>query len=167
MKTIDCTTCQTLLPDLLQEGSATPAAAAAHLADCPACRQEFDDLRATWALMDEWTAPEPSAYFDTRLYARLREAETAAPESLWQRMAALLRPVGNRGLRPAMAGALAVAVLLGGGTAATLLTHHGSNPSASPTVNDLRIYDNNAQALQQMDLLDESGPDAGTAAPQS
>ena len=166
MKTIDCNTCRTYLPDLLLQGSASSPVLSAHLAACEGCRQEWNELRATWALMDEWTAPEPSAYFDSRLQARVREAQAAPPEGLWERFASYLRFSTGRGLRPAMAGALAVAMLLGGGTAATLLTQHGSSPTASPTVNDLRIYDKNAQAIQQMDLLDDAGSDAG-AAPQS
>lgn len=166
MKTIDCTTCRTFLPELLQEGSATSPALSAHLGSCEGCRQEWNELRATWALMDEWAAPEPSPFFDSRLHARLREAQAAAPEGLWERLASFMRFSTGRQLKPALAGGLALAMILGGGTAATLLTQHGAVPSASPTVNDLKIYDNNAQALQQMDLLDESGSDAGTA-PQS
>jgi hypothetical protein len=71
---------------------------------------------------------------------------------------------GHR-LRPVLAGALVVAVMVaGGGTFAGLYQH--SEPvamQASPAVNDLKVMDNNAQALQQMDQLldgsdDSSGP---------
>ncbi len=164
MKMIDCTTCRNSLPDLLQEGPSTSPGLSAHLVACEGCRREWNDLRATWALMDEWAAPEPSPYFDSRLHARLREAQAAGPQSLWERMSSFMQFSTGRVLRPALAGALALAVLLGGGTAATLLTHQNSGPAASPTVNDLKIFDNNAQALQQMDLLDEAGSDP---APQS
>jgi hypothetical protein len=58
-------------------------------------------------------------------------------------------------------------LVLSGGTVATLFTHHGAAPAASPTLNDLRIYDNNAQAVQQMDLLDESGSDTSNVQPRS
>lgn len=165
MKTIDCTTCHEALPVLMLDGAAPSPALAAHFAACAACRQEWTDLQATWALMDEWAAPEPSTYFDSRLYARLREAQSAAPAGLWERMGSYLRFSTGRAFRPALAGALAMAALLGGGTAATLLAHHSVNPNASPTVNDLRIYDKNAQAIQDMDLLDESNDAA--AAPRS
>jgi len=57
-----------------------------------------------------------------------------------------------------MASALAVTLLLGG--ASTLIGVHqtqSANQAMSPAVNDLKIMDNNAQALQQMDqLLDDS-----------
>ena len=167
MKKMDCKTCRTYLPDLLLDAQAAPATVPGHLADCETCRTELNELRATWALMDEWTAPEPSPYFDARLQARLREAQAAPPEGLWERLTSFVQFSTGRGLRPAMAGALAVAMLLGGGTAATLRAHQGTTAAvSSPTVNDLKIYDNNAQALQQMDLLDDSGTDAG-GSPQS
>jgi anti-sigma factor RsiW len=158
-----CTDCQNAYPDLLLDGGAPSAAVAAHVSSCPACQADFDELRATMALLDEWVAPEPSPFFDTRLHARLRaeQEEAHALPSAWQRFTGLFRPNMQRGLRPAMAGALGLAMLLGGGTAVTLLTHHGAAPAASsPTVNDLKIYDNNAQALQQMDMLDDSGGNA-------
>ena len=44
-----------------------------HLESCASCAEELKAMRATMALLDEWQAPEPSAYFDTRLRARLRE----------------------------------------------------------------------------------------------
>jgi anti-sigma factor RsiW len=166
MTKIDCNTCHDFLPDLLLDSRPASPAIAEHLAGCQACAAELEELRATMALMDAWTAPEPSAYFDTRLHARLREEQAAAPDSLWQRLTSLFQLKGGRGLRPAMVGALGFAMLLGGGTAVTLLTQHGHTPAvASPTVDDLKIDDNNAQALEQMDLLDDSG--APNAEPQS
>lgn len=168
--TLDCKTCRAALPDLLLESGLVPGSpVAVHLANCAECRTEYEELRATFVLLDEWGAPEPSAYFDSRVHAHLRAAERSAPEGLWERLAATLRFSTGRGLRPALAGALALILLLGGGTAVTLLEHSTSaTPAAtSPAVNDLRIFDNNAQAIQQMDLLDEPGSDTGTAQPQS
>ncbi len=163
---MDCNTCRTFLPDLLHDPDAGQGIVSAHLAGCPACWAELNELRRTWTLMDAWTAPEPSAFFDARLRARLREAEAAAPAGLWERLTSYLHLSTGRGFRPAMTGALAAVLLLGGGTAATLMSHRDAITAPSPTVNDLRIYDNNAQAVEQMDLLDEpSAPADG--APQS
>ena len=169
MNTIDCKTCKLHLPDyLLDPGSAVEPAAAAHLSNCPDCRAELAELQATFALMDAWTAPEPSPYFDARVRAHLREAEQAAPEGLWERLVATLRFSTGRGLRPAVAGVFLFLLLLGGGTAATFWGTHAAAPAvSSPTVNDLKIFDNNAQALQQMDLLDEPGSDPDGTPPQS
>jgi hypothetical protein len=56
-----------------------------------------------------------------------------------------------------MTGALAVLMLIGGGTGVGIYEHNNAVVAASPTVNDLKILDNNAQAIQQMDqLLDDS-----------
>src|SRR3954466_4736126 len=50
---------------------------AAHLAGCADCTRLHDGLRGTLALMDEWKAPAPSAYFTPRLRARLQEVKRA------------------------------------------------------------------------------------------
>lgn len=158
----NCKTCRTHLADLLLDesyGSAHPEVAG-HMAECSACRTELEELQATFALLDSWTAPEPSAYFDTRLRARLREAQASEPEGLWDRMRAFLMFSTGRRLRPAMACALALVLVLGGGGTLADLYHHAAVANHdSPTVNDLQILDNNAQALQQMDQLLDSGDD--------
>jgi anti-sigma factor RsiW len=166
----DCRICRTHLADLLLDASYATAhpEIAAHMATCAECRTELEELQATFALLDTWTAPEPSEYFDSKLHARLREVQAAGPEGFWSRMHSfLLFSTGHR-LRPMMAGALALAVVVGGGgTFAGLYQHTAAVAvQASPTVNDLKIIDNNAQALQQMDqLLDPS--DDGSAPPSS
>lgn len=173
MTTMDCKTFRSLLPDLLLSPEAAPQptmseAARTHLSDCVVCRAEFDGMRATFVLLDEWPAPEPSPYFDARVRAHLREAQAAAPEGLWDRVVATFRFSTGRRLRSAVAGGFVFLLLLSGGTVATLWDHHGPTPAASsPAVNDLKIYDNNAQAIQQMDMLDQSGSDASTIQPQS
>ncbi len=166
MKHTNSSTCRTALPELLGDRRSPAADVSAHLAACPACQTELSGLRQTWELMDAWTAPEPSAYFDARLHARLREAQAAGSAGLCERLTSYVELSTGWGLRPAATGALALVMLLGGGTAATLLAHHGAGlEPSSPTVNDLRIYDNNAQAVEQMDMLDE--PNAADGAPQS
>jgi anti-sigma factor RsiW len=164
MKTInDCKTCRAVLPDLLLDpayGAAHPEAAQ-HMSSCAACRTEFAELRATLDLLDSWAAPEPSPYFDAKVHVRLRETAAAAPEGLWERMSAYFQFSTKFQMRSALAGALGFALLVGGGAVAGIHEHDAAmlNQTASPAVNDLKIMDNNAQALQQMDqLLDDSGP---------
>jgi hypothetical protein len=157
---IDCKTCRTHMPDLLLDD--TYAAAhpelSSHLASCTDCATELHYLRATMELMDAWTAPEPSPYFDSKMHVLLREEQAKQPEGLWERAKSFLLYSTGRGLRPAMSGALACAMLIGGGTFGLYL--HQAQATSSATVNDLRILDNNAQALQQMDqLLDDSDDD--------
>jgi hypothetical protein len=163
MKT-DCKTCRTALADLLLDESYVAAhpEVAAHMAACAECRKELEELQATFALLDEWKAPEPSAYFDTKLHARLREAQASEPEGFWARTRAFLTYSTGHRLRPALAGAMVLAVMLaGGGTFAAFYQYSGITAvQASPTVNDLKMIDNNAQALQQMDQLLDSNDDS-------
>ncbi len=160
---IDCKTCRTALADLLLDDSyaAAHSEVTVHMAGCAECRKELEELQATFALLDSWTAPEPSAYFDTKLQARLREAQASQPEGFWSRTRAFLMYSTGHRLRPALAGAMVAVVLLaGGGTFAGLYGHpFGAAVQASPTVNDLKLLDNNAQAVQEMGQLLDPGDD--------
>src|SRR5580692_8773289 len=78
-----------------------------HLSGCPACASKLEELQKTMALLDEWQAPEPSPYFDTRLQSRLRE-EMARPASGWLSAGWL-----NWLRRPAWAMSLAAAIFAG------------------------------------------------------
>ncbi|MFC6646748.1 anti-sigma factor family protein [Granulicella cerasi] len=137
----------------------------AHMAQCAECGQEWADLLATMAMMNEWTAPEPTPYFDTRLHARLREAVEAKPESFMERVRSWMMFSAGRSFRPMAAGALAVVMVLCGGGVALELYSNQAQPSSSATVNDLKIIDNNATALQQMDQLLSNQDDNSTDAP--
>ena len=166
----ECKTYRAHLPDLLlEEGyAASHPELGAHSAQCPPCLSEMNELQQTFALLDEYKAPEPSAFFDTRLHARLREAQTAAPEGLWERMRSFLQFSTGRSFRPAVTGALAAVLLVaGGGTALKVHHSYGLVPESS-AVNDLKVLDNNEQAEQQMgQLLDQSGSEDGETQPTS
>lgn len=155
MNAMNCKTCKSHLPDLLlEEGfEAAHPEIAGHLKACESCANELAELRSTMAMMDAWTAPEPSPYFDSRLRARVREAAAAQPEGLFERMYAFLTFSAGRQLRSAMAGALMLLVIAGAGSFAGVEIANHSRPQPSATVNDLKILDNNAQAYQQMDQL--------------
>ena len=158
---MDCTTCQAALPDLLLDPhSAAAQAAAPHLDACAVCRRELAEFQPPFALLDGFSTPEPSPWFDARLSARVREAQAAPPESMWERLRSTLQFSTGRHLRPALAGALALALLVGGGTAAELAGAFRHTPEqASATVQDLQILDRNDQALQTMDQLDQVSDD--------
>jgi predicted anti-sigma-YlaC factor YlaD len=97
-----CTEINELLPDLAAGlASATPEVND-HLRSCAACTGTLADFRKTMALLDQWQAPEPSPYFDTRLRARLREEAAKQPAGWW----AWAR-------RPALAVSLAVVMVAG------------------------------------------------------
>lgn len=166
--TIGCKACEMYLADLLLDDCflAAHPEIAEHLSRCADCRSELEQLQSTFALLDEWVTPEPSAYFDTRLHAKLRELRASEPEGLWSRIRSFVLFSTGRSFRPALAGTLAAVLVLGGGTFAGLYQHAPVEAKVSPTVNDLKILDNNAQALQQMDQLLDAKDD-GSAPPSS
>jgi hypothetical protein len=110
-------------------------------------------MEATWKLLDEWQAPEPSAFFDAKLYARLRTEQTTARASFFERAKAWLQYSSNLHTRQLAAGALAMVLAVGGGTFA-LLDHRAVPAQTSATVRDLQSYDGNAQLFQQLNALD-------------
>jgi anti-sigma factor RsiW len=164
---IDCKTCRKHLAELLLDDAyaAERPEFAEHMKGCADCAAEFAELRATFALLDGWTAPEPTPYFDAKVHVRLREEQAAAPEGFLERMRSFWMFSTGRAMRPLTVGALAVVMLAGGGGVLMGVYPRSTPVTASPTVNDLRILDRNAQALQQMDQLLDAPADEGTAQP--
>ena len=115
------------------------------------------------ALLDEWQAPEPSPWFDSRMMARFREEQTRAPESWFARLRDRFRFGNAVGYRPVLAGATALVLLAGGGSYFGFMhTQQPAPANTNRTLQDLQVLDNNSQAIQQMDqLLD--GPDDNSA----
>lgn len=156
---MNCNDIRELLPDLAAGIDAGTAEIQEHLASCASCAAKLQGFKQTMALLDEWQAPEPSPYFDTRLAARLRE-EMARPAAGWL---AWLR-------RPAWAMSLAAFLLVGGlliGYRASrpYLTEMGSISTAPPAlsvpvvpgsaVGDLQALDKNNDLYADFDVLDE------------
>ncbi len=169
---MNCTNCKAALPDLLLDPvSAAAVRAKEHLSGCPTCEAEFASLQATFNVLDAWEAPEPTAWFDQRLAVLLRQEQASAPESWLERMRSRLLFNTGRQLRPVLAGALGLALLIGGGTVASISgVLQPKHVEASATVEDLQILDRNAQTFQTMDLLQDDGqaddastPDAPTS----
>jgi hypothetical protein len=167
---MNCHDCQSALPDLLLDPAApSNTATRAHIDSCTECRQELETLQATMSLLDTWEAPDPSPYFDQKLAVLLREEQAKAPAGWFERMRSRLLFNTGRQFRPALAGAFALALLIGGGTFANLSDLHVAKSQASATVEDLQILDKNDQALQTMDqiLLDDSSADEAGVPPSS
>jgi hypothetical protein len=150
-----------LQADLLLDPERVPAAVRAHVSECADCSKELKSLEATMLALDAWEGVEPSPFFDARMAARMREARQAEPAGFWERLRAQLLFGSNFNLRPMAAGALALALLVGGGTYAGFVMQPGQVVAASATVKDLQSLDENAQVFQQMNSLDE--PDDNSA----
>jgi hypothetical protein len=164
---MNCKNCQSVLLDLLLDpGAPSNATARSHIESCTECNLEFKSLEATFVLLDTWKAPEPSPYFDQKLAVRLREEQARAPEGWFERLKSRLLFNTGRQFRPALVGALALALIVGGGTFANFSGFGHATPQASAAVQDLQILDRNDQALQAMDqLLQDDGPADDTGTP--
>jgi hypothetical protein len=161
-KNMDCKSFESELMDLVLTVDSTPSVAAvAHMKSCPPCAEEYVSFQQTFSLLDTWKAPEPTPYFDQKLAVLLRE-EQAAPRMGWfESLMTRIRFNTGRNFRPAMVGALSLALMVGGGSVFVVAPFQGGQPAAaSATVNDLQILDRNEQAFQQLDELqqdDDSG----------
>ncbi len=145
---------QELMEAVLSGPEAVSAEAQEHLRSCSACAGELASFRETMALLDEWQAPEPSPYFNSRLMARVRE-EAAAPAQGWL---AWVR-------RPMVAVAAAVLIALGVSLLEMdrfnqdhniLATNDGVMRVNAPgtAVGDLQYLDKNAELFSEFDALD-------------
>src|ERR1700680_967463 len=139
------------MPDMAAGFSQPTGNEGKHLKSCASCAEELNAMRATMALLDEWQAPEPSPYFDTRLQARLRE-EMAKPQARWFEWFR----------RPVLAAALTVLLGVGMGlffTRHSGVINHGQEESvaAAPgtAVSDLQTLENNHEMYSDFELLDD------------
>lgn len=133
-------------------GATPDGATQQHLETCDGCAGKMAEMMQTMALLDEWKAPEPSPYFESRLRARLRE-EQATPARSWFEW--LRKPA----LVAAMGGLLFAGVTL-------VKEHEGTVPPTEQhariidvqpgsAYSDLQTLDKNHDLLANFDLLDD------------
>ena len=148
-----CNEIREMMPDLAAGLTAATPNINQHLQGCKECEAKLNAFRQTMALLDEWQAPEPSPYFDTRFQARLREEKATQPAGWW----AWLR-------RPALAGALAVIAVIGitvyeRGDNRHIITaqNNGQTITVTPgtAVGDLQALDKNDDLYANFDELDD------------
>ncbi|MGA2203383.1 MAG: zf-HC2 domain-containing protein [Terriglobales bacterium] len=159
---MNCNQIRELLPDLAAGMHAsTPEPTIEiekHIASCAACAAHLRDLQKTMALLDEWQAPEPSPYFDTRFEARLRE-EMARPAAGW--LSWLRRPAWAMSAAGVV---LAGALVVGIGSKSYIFQTEAisTNPPSlglpvepGTAVGDLQALERNDDLYADFDMLDE------------
>ena len=158
---MNCNQLRVLLPDLAAGMEVATPEVNRHIAACSDCSTDLHELQKTMALLDEWQAPEPSPYFDTRLQARLRE-ETARPAAGWLNgMSWLRRPAWAMSLAAALfAGALAIGVsnksyLVETEAMATQPPSLSLPVQPGTAVGDLQALEKNDELYADFDMLDE------------
>lgn len=162
---MNCRNMKSNLEELLLAPEHAPQAAREHLAACPRCHRELAEMQATFALLDDWRIPEPNPYFPVRMEARLREDCTKDRPGWIERMRMRML-LAKYSARPVAAVALALALLIGGGTYAGITTIAGQQSIVTPksaTLQDLQSLDQNAEVFQQLSDIDhyDSGSSSG------
>jgi anti-sigma factor RsiW len=101
---MNCGQVQRLLPPFLDEelSGGVREQIASHLASCPACRTELEELKADMGLLEQVGTPEVTPFLITRVMAEVLQREHAAPQGLAR-------------LAGTFAAALVVAVAIGAG----------------------------------------------------
>jgi len=156
------------LAELLLDPESASAKARTHVEECESCQAELDELKATIALLDTWQAPEPNPYFMTRLQARMRDERETAPTGWLRRKIAAMRAGLVYGphvhVRPLAAMALTILLLLGGGAYLDIANWDQAAVPAHQTavVRDLQSLQNNAQLLDQLEALSDTGNSSQT-----
>jgi predicted anti-sigma-YlaC factor YlaD len=157
---MNCDQIRELLPDLAAgTGAATPEVTE-HVAACGECAAQLLRFQQTMALLDEWQAPEPSPYFDTRLQARLRE-EMGKPQASWLNW--IRHPAWTVSVAAVVfAGAIGLGV---GVTHKSYIVQTGSIATKPPSlglpvqpgsaVGDLQALDSNDDLYANFDVLDD------------
>ncbi|MGD0416613.1 MAG: zf-HC2 domain-containing protein [Terriglobales bacterium] len=155
---MNCNQIRELLPDLAagMDAATLQPEVEKHIASCDDCAAHLRDLRKTMALLDEWQAPEPSPYFDTRLQARLRE-EMARPQAAW--FGWLRRPAWAMSLAAVIfAGALVVgnkSYISQTEAIATRPPSLGLPVQPGTAVGDLQALERNDELYADFDVLDD------------
>jgi len=164
---MNCNQIRELLPDLAagMDAATLQPEVEKHIASCAACATHLRDLQKTMALLDEWQAPEPSPYFDTRLQARLseeRREEMARPAPGFLNWFSWLR-------RPAWAMSLAAVVFAAALVAGIANKSYfyqieaikieapslGLPVEPGTAVGDLQALDRNDELYADFDVLDD------------
>jgi len=164
---MNCHQVRELLPDLAAGMDRGTHDVQTHIATCSSCAAKLQGFRQTMSLLDQWQAPEPGPYFDTRLGARLRE-EIARPASAWWQW--LLRPAAVMSLAALMiAGALAFAnrdVLFPGPAEELAVVVPVPSVPAEPgtAVGDLQALEKDNELYADFEMLDELQVQPGVTA---
>jgi hypothetical protein len=138
----------------------------AHMSSCAACEHEFQSLRSTMNVLDTWTAPEPTPYFDVRLQARLRDLKDQ-PQGLF---AQWMEKFGVHHLSWKPVATSVFALVMAVGVFVEISPFRSKQAivaqAACPVV-DLQALDKNQQVLSELEDLDDDSSNDNSQVPLS
>jgi predicted anti-sigma-YlaC factor YlaD len=157
---MNCHQIRELLPELAAGMAAPTTKVSEHVTTCSDCAAHLLQLQKTMAVLDEWQAPEPSPYFDTRLQARLRE-EMARPQSAWLNW--MRRPAWSMSLATVLfAGAIGLGIGISHRSYIVQIESIATKPPSlglpvqpGSAVGDLQALDSNDDLYADFDMLDD------------
>ena len=150
----NCEDVRELMPDLAAGLTAVTPEIKAHLESCAECAGKLEAFRQTMSLLDEWQAPEPSAYFDVRLNARLREEATNATQSAgWLRW--LRKPVLAASFAVLMVVSVTLVRMNNGGGTGTAAPSQVAVAEPGTAVGDLQALEKNQNLYSDFEVLDD------------
>jgi len=146
---LDCKKIQPLLSEFVDNAldGDTAWKVKLHVSSCAVCEQVAGEIRATASLLSGLPARETSSGFEAALAARLADRVLAPRRvSLWERMRMAWAFPATPVLRPALASAAALAMLV----PATLITLRGTHvsPASGPATTKVSVAD--ASGLQSL-----------------
>jgi len=157
-----CTEAKIRLADLLQEssGDVEVERVREHLASCPACWQEWQELHETWARLGLLPEEQPSQNLRSEFYRRLEASRRELAQSeqrLWRELLRSLLPELRR-LTPAMRLAAAVLVVAVGFGTGFFMGRGGENGSGK--IERLSREVDNLQQQMTLSLLSQPSASA-------
>ena len=148
---MNCNEIKEMMLDVVTGAGEPTPAMNEHLRGCPDCAGKLTGMRQTMAMLDEWKAPDPSPYFETRLAARMREERAKPVRAGWL----------SWFRAPALAGALALSLMVAGAIRWYPGTQGPPPPVAQvqvipgTAVGDLQALDKNEDLYANFDVLDD------------
>ncbi len=124
-----------------------------HLESCTDCRELAEKQMELWEALDGWKAPQVSADFDARLYARIAREQAAPSWKQWVRR--IFEPAAPVvWWKPLASLGVAGAVLAVG-----LMMHTVPHPAGAPQVHADQVdIEQVAKALDDLDILAPVNP---------
>ena len=129
----------------------------AHLRDCDKCSLEFEALRRTMDLLDEWRVPDPSQGFDGQFREKLGRAKTGIVTGWLVR----LRPTIIAFSVATILFTIAITIQLTQSSpiSASFVEEHNVGSLSGSAVGDLQALDEADELLADFDLVDHLAPD--------
>lgn len=127
-----------------------------HLRTCVSCSDQFERLRRTMLLLDEWTAPEPSPRFGATLNRKIVETTNVTRATPWISLRTLAIASGVAALF--LVGAITFLHVKNSAKSVAVGSEYESAALSGTAVSDLQTLEEAELLFTDFDLLDQLAP---------